>query len=120
MWVITHVIKPNTMQNLLLLHLRGQHKLTARKIEQATGIPAANYMEYEQGIMLIPDTELDLLCTLFKVKWIHLRTYSDQLDYFSHSKGILDLKDKRINHLTKVLKRYIRKAPQLKPKTLKL
>jgi transcriptional regulator with XRE-family HTH domain len=73
MWVITHVIKPNTMQNLLLLHLRGQHKLTARKIEQATGIPAANYMEYEQGIMPIPDTELDLLCTLFKVKWIHLR-----------------------------------------------
>jgi transcriptional regulator with XRE-family HTH domain len=108
------------MQNLLLLHLREQKRLTPLKIEKITGIPAASYVEYEQGTMPVPDTELELLSTLFKVKWIHLRTYSDQLDYFAHSKGILDLKNKRIEQLTKALKRYIRKAPYLKPKSLKL
>ena len=102
------------MQNLLLLHLREQRRLTAKKIERATGILAACYIEYEQATMLVPDTELELLSTLFEVKWIHLRMYCDQLEYFSNTKRILDLKDKRIEQLTKTLKRYIRKAPQLK------
>lgn len=107
------------MQNLLLLHLRQQRRLTLRQIEQRTGITAAQYLEYEQGGHM-SDTDAELLSALLNIKWVHLRTYSDQLDYFAHSKGILQLKDKRIEQLTKALKRYIRKAPDLKPKSLHL
>lgn len=65
------------MQNLLLIHLRGQRRITLKQIEQRTGITTAQYLEYEQGLASISDMDADLLSELFKVKWIHLRTYSD-------------------------------------------
>ena len=108
------------MQNLLLLHLREQRRLTPKKIEAATGISLAQYMEYEQGKMHMSQTDADLLGALLNVKSTYLKTYSEQLEFFHHTAGIMAQKDKRAAQLTRVLKRYIKKAPGLAPKSLKL
>lgn len=105
------------MQNLLLLHLREQKGITVKEIEQRTGIGQAQYLEYEQGASSISDTDSELLSSLFTVKAIYLKDYSIQLEYLTHAKSIMDIKDKRIEQLVTVLKHYIGK--EIKPKPLR-
>lgn len=102
------------MQNLLLLHLREQKGITVKDIEQKTGIAAAQYMEYEQGTASLSDTDAELLSCFFKVKAGYLKEYAHQLEYFTHCKSILQVKDKRIEELITVLRLYI--AGETKPK----
>jgi hypothetical protein len=99
------------MQYLLLLHLREQKRLPVKKIEQRTGIPAAKYLEYEQGSAAIGDGEAELLAVLFKIRPFYLKACSSQPEYFNSSKLVLDLKNKRIEQLTPVPKRYINPPP---------
>jgi transcriptional regulator with XRE-family HTH domain len=108
------------MQNFLLLHLREQKRLSPKQIELRTGIPARLYLEYENGNVSISSTDIELLAALFKVKSHYLKMHAEQVDFFTHSEGILKQKNKRLLQLTKALKRYIKAAPSLKPKNLKL
>lgn len=107
------------MQNLLLLHLREQKAISVKEIEQRTGIPAAQYREYEQGTASISNTDAELLSCLLKIKAVYLKEYSQQLEYFSYCKSMLRLKDKRIEELVAVLKLYIGEETKAKQKTAK-
>ena len=95
------------MQNLLLLHLREQKVITVKEIELKTGIPIARYNEYEQGLSTLSATDAELLSCLLKVKADCLKEYSQQLEYFSYAKNMLELKDKRVEELLNVLNLYI-------------
>lgn len=105
------------MQNLLLQYLREQKGIPVKEIEQRTGISSSQYMEYEQGTALMSDTDAELLSALLKVKSSYLKEYSRQLEYFSYSKSIIELKDKRIEELVTVLKLYIQKETKPKQKS---
>lgn len=107
------------MQNLLLLHLREQKGITVKEIEQRTGIASVQYTEYEQGTASLSDTDAELLSCLFKVKAGYLKEYSQQLEYFSYCKSMLQLKDKRIEELVAVLRLYITEDEKPEKKQLK-
>lgn len=98
------------MRNLLLIHLREQRRLTPEQIEERTGIPAANYLEYENTTSLIPSEYLELLSVLLRVKPGYLEEYCHQLHLFAHHKGILAVLEERNRQITKALKRKIRKG----------
>jgi hypothetical protein len=84
------------MQNILLLHFREQRHLTNRQIEQKIGIPVARYRDYEQNGLAICKTDADLLAALSEIKADYLKAYSEQLEFFSASRSIVEMKDKRI------------------------
>ena len=71
------------MHNILLLHLREQHRLTPKQIEERAGIPAARYLEYRNTPGLILATGIERLSVLHKVKPEYLRDYSHQLELFA-------------------------------------
>lgn len=95
------------MQNLLLVHLREQKGISAKEIEQRTGIPVTRYNEYEQGMSALSGIDAELLSCLLKIKAAYLKEYAQQLEYFSYAKAMLELNDKRVEELVNVLKLYI-------------
>jgi hypothetical protein len=55
------------------------------------------------------NTDAEVPSALLGVKAAYLKCYADQLEYFSCAEGIMEIKDRRVMQLTKVLKPYIRK-----------
>lgn len=99
------------MRNLFLLHLREQRRLTPLQIEERTGIPAAQYLEYENTPTFMPTEYIELLSVLLRVKAEYLESYCHQLHLFAHHKGMLEIQEERIQNLTRALKRRIRNTP---------
>jgi hypothetical protein len=72
------------------------------------------------GITPLCSTHAELLSALLNVMAEYVKSFADQLEYFSYAEGIMTMKNKKIQQLTRVLRRYIKKGPIPKPKSLRL